>query len=258
LTRDALDELLTLAVDTATQQRSVALLRGGRVLSAVTCDAFDGGSANVLGDIERALEQAAVRLDDVGLFACAAGPGSFTGLRAGIATVKALSMTLEKPVVGVQTLHALAHAARPAERLVAMIPAGRGEVFAQILSADTGGEIEERERPSHVSPARLIERIARLGGSAKWAGGGADKFMELIRDVAGASGLEFRVAEGESCVAVQGEWVVEPLRDALALSVAAIARAKFSRGEGEGAEGLRAIYVRPSDAELNQQCHAPG
>jgi tRNA threonylcarbamoyl adenosine modification protein YeaZ len=255
---EAADDLLTLAVDTATERRSVALVRGERVLAAVARDAFDGGSANVLGDIERALQEASVELEDVGLFAAAAGPGSFTGLRAGIATVKALALTLERSVVGVQTLHAIAHATRPASRLVALIPAGRGEVFAQILGVSAEGEIAERERPSHVPPARLIEKAASLGGGVKWAGGGAQKFAGLIRDGAVASGFEFKVVEDESYAAVEGEWVVAPLREALALSVAAIARAKFSRGESERAEGLRAIYVRPSDAELNERCHALG
>lgn len=253
---EEMDDLLTLAVDTATGRRSVALVRGGRVLAAVARDAFDGGSANVLGDIERALQETSVELEDVGLFAAAAGPGSFTGLRAGIATVKALALTLERPVVGVQTLHAVAHAARPAERLFALIPAGRGEVFAQILGVSAEGEIEERERPTHVPPARLIEKAARLGGGVKWAGGGAQKFVDLIRDGAVAAGFEFREVEDERYVAREGEWVVAPPREALAVSVAAIARAKFSRGESEGAQGLRAIYVRPSDAELNERCHA--
>jgi tRNA threonylcarbamoyladenosine biosynthesis protein TsaB len=228
------------------------------VLAAVSRDAYDGGSANVLGDIERALREASFELDEVGLFAAAAGPGSFTGLRAGIATLKALALTFDKPVVGVQTLHAIAHAARPAERLVALIPAGRGEVFAQVLSVNAEGEVEERVQPSHVPPARLIEQVASLGGAAKWVGGGAQKFMEMIRDGAVAAGFEFREVEDEGYVAGEGEWVVAPLRGALAVSVAAIARAKFSRGESEGAEGLRAIYVRPSDAELNERCHALG
>src|SRR5579885_1590213 len=252
------EDVLTLAVDTATERRSVALLRGERVLSVVAREAFDGGSANVLGDIESAIEQASVALEDVGLFAAAVGPGSFTGLRAGIATAKALAMTLGKPAVGVQTLHAIAHAARPAERLVALIPAGRGEVFAQILGVGAGGVIVEREKPSHVRPARLIERGAGLGGAVKWAGGGAHKFEGLIRDGAVASGFEFKSVKDERYVAGAGEWVVAPVGDALALSVAAIARMKFSRGESESAEGLRAIYVRPSDAELNEQCHARG
>jgi len=248
---------LTLGLDTATEKRSVAVFRGARQCSVCVSDSSDGGSANVLGDIERALEESSAGLEEFELFAAASGPGSFTGLRAGLATLKGLAATLDKPVVGVETLHAVAHAARPAERLVALIPAGRGEVFAQLLSVSREGEVTELEDPSHVPPARMVERIARLGGGVKWAGGGAYKFVELIRGGAASSGIRFvaapganEVASGTNEEAAEDEWVVAPLVEALAPSVVVLARRKFLRGEASSAESLRAIYVRPSDAEL--------
>jgi tRNA threonylcarbamoyladenosine biosynthesis protein TsaB len=252
------EDILTLAVDTATEKRSAAVFRGARQLSLVAGDSHDGGSANVLGDIERALGVASVRLEDVGLFAAACGPGSFTGLRAGLATLKGLALTLRRPVVGVQTLRAVAHASRPAETLAALIPAGRGEVFAQLLRASADGEVFEKEAPAHVPPARLVERVARLGVGVKWAGGGAHKFMELIRDAAASSGIRFDLADDGARDAREGEWVVAPRVGALAASVARLALAKFLRGEAEGAESIRAIYVRPSDPELKEQCRAQG
>ena len=131
--------LLALGVDTSTERRSVAVVRGGRLLAQSVNELREGGSASLLSDIERALSSASVRLVDVGLFAAAVGPGSFTGLRAGLATVKGLALVLAKPAVGVPTLHAIAYGARPAERVVALIPAGRGEVFAQLLSVSAEG-----------------------------------------------------------------------------------------------------------------------
>jgi len=248
---------LTLGIDTATEKRSVAVFRDEQQLSLCVSDSSDGGSANVLGEIERALGESSVKLEDFELFAAASGPGSFTGLRAGLATLKGLSATLGKPVVGVETLHAVAHVARPAERLVALIPAGRGEVFAQLLGVSREGEIVEHEAPTHVSPARLVERVARLGGGVKWAGGGAHKFVELIRSGAAASGIKFVAASGANEIvsganeeAADGVWVVAPSVEALAPSVVVLARRKFLRGEALSAESLRAIYVRPSDAEL--------
>src|SRR5215213_7348824 len=109
--------MLTLSLETATERRSVAVLRAGRVLSLCGRELRDGGGAAVLADIDRALSEASVRVADGELFAAASGPGSFTGLRAGLATVKALAATLGKPVVGVPTLHALARAARPSLKL---------------------------------------------------------------------------------------------------------------------------------------------
>src|ERR1051325_4401729 len=118
--------MLTLSVETATERRSVAVLRGAQVLSICERELRDGGGAAVLSDIDRALADASVKVRDVELFAAAPGPGSFTGLRAGLATVKALAATLGRPVIGVPTLQALAHASRPARSLCALLPAGRG------------------------------------------------------------------------------------------------------------------------------------
>ena len=70
---------LTLGVDTATEKRSVAVFRGARQCSVCVSDSSDGGSANVLGDIERALEESSAGLEEFELFAAASGPGSFTG-----------------------------------------------------------------------------------------------------------------------------------------------------------------------------------
>src|SRR3712207_6215531 len=155
--------MLTPCVETATERRSVAVLRGASVLSLRERELRDGGGAAVLEDIDRALAEASVRVADVELFAAASGPGSFTGLRAGLATVKALASTLGKPVVGVPTLHALAHAARPALKLCVLLPAGRGEVFAQTLRVTHEGLVEELGAAEHVPPACLLERMSEGG-----------------------------------------------------------------------------------------------
>ena len=217
--------LLTLGVDTSTERRSVALVRGGRVLSASASGLREGGSAGLLADVERVLASASLGLKDVGLFAAAAGPGSFTGLRSGLATVKGLALTLRKPAVGVPTLHAVAHCARPARRVVALIPAGRGEVFAQLLGVSAEGFVTE--------------------------------FREQIRQAAESAGLDFGDS-GAGADAADGAWVLAPSAEALAESVAALALARF-KGEGAWDAGsLGAIYVRPSDAELKGQWHAQG
>jgi tRNA threonylcarbamoyladenosine biosynthesis protein TsaB len=246
-------ELLTLGVDTSTERRSVALLRGGRVLAESSGGLREGGSANLLADIDQVLGSAGVRLKEVGLYAAAVGPGSFTGLRSGLATVKGLALTTGKPALGVQTLHALAFCVRPAARVVSLIPAGRGEVFAQLLSVSAEGVVGELESPTHLPPGRLLERMAGLGGGLKWTGGGAIKFLGLIRERAEAEGIDFTIGDG-SVVAEQDGWVVAAAVDELAGSVAEMARAAYASGSFK--EGLTAVYVRPSDAELKGLCHA--
>jgi tRNA threonylcarbamoyladenosine biosynthesis protein TsaB len=242
--------MLTLSVETATERRSVAVLRAGRVLSLCERELRDGGGAAVLADIDRALAEASVRVADVELFAAASGPGSFTGLRAGLATVKALAATLGKPVVGVPTLHALAHAARPARKLCALLPAGRGEVFAQMLRVTPDGEVEELGAAEHVPPARLLERMSE--GGVKFAGGGAHKFGELLRERAAALGLNFRELTKAYEEPEEGVWALAPAVESLAADVGALALSRYEAGERGGADELCAIYVRPSDAELNE------
>jgi tRNA threonylcarbamoyladenosine biosynthesis protein TsaB len=246
-------ELLTLGVDTSTERRSVALLREGRVLAETSSGLREGGSANLLADIDRVLASAGVKLNEVGLFAAAVGPGSFTGLRAGLATVKGLALTTGKPAFGVRTLHALAYCVRPAPRVVSLIPAGRGEVFAQLLSVSAEGSVVELESHTHLPPERLLERMGGLGGGLKWTGGGALKFLEMIRERAEAAGIDFE-SRGASGVASEQGWVVTPAEEALAKSVAEMARTAYVSGAGAG--GLDAVYVRPSDAELKGLCHA--
>lgn len=250
---DSLKGLLTLGVDTSTERRSVVLLEDVRVLAEVSSGLREGGSANLLADIDRVLGAAGVKLSEVGLYAAAVGPGSFTGLRAGLATVKGLALTTGKPAVGVQTLHTLAYCVRPAARVVSLIPAGRGEVFAQLLSVSAEGFVTELESPTHLPPERLLERMAALGGGLKWTGSGALKFEELIREKAESAGLEF-VSAGASGVEERGGWVSAPAEEALAKSVAEMARAAYV--SGARVEGLAAVYVRPSDAELKGLCHA--
>lgn len=245
--------MLTLGVDTSTERRSVALSDERGVLAESSSGLREGGSANLLLDIDRVLGTAGVKLSEIGLYAAAVGPGSFTGLRSGLATVKGLALTTGKPAIGVQTLHALAYGVRPAPRVVSLIPAGRGEVFAQLLSVSAEGLVTELESPTHVPPARLLELMEGLGGGLKWTGGGALKFLELIRGKAEAAGIEF-VTRGASGAAEEGSWVLAPAAEALAKSIAEMARTAYI--SGAATEGLTAVYVRPSDAELKGLCHA--
>jgi tRNA threonylcarbamoyladenosine biosynthesis protein TsaB len=246
-------DLLTLGVDTSTELRSVVLLHEGRVLAESSSGLREGGSANLLADIDRVLVAAGVKLKEVGLYAAAVGPGSFTGLRSGLATVKGLALTTGSPAIGVQTLHALAYCVRPAVRVVSLIPAGRGEVFAQLLSVSAEGALEELESPTHIPPALLLERMAALGGGLKWTGGGAFKFLEMIRERAESEGIEFAGSDAAGVAEGDG-WIFAPAEESLAKSIAEMAEAAYVSGAVR--EGLTAVYVRPSDAELKGLCHA--
>lgn len=246
-------EPLILSFDTASHGRSVAVTRGGEPLAVVSGDVRERGSASVLRDVDEALGRAGVALRDVELFAAADGPGSFTGLRAGLATVKAFAATLGRPAVGVHTLHAVAHAAGPSERVMALIPAGRGEFFAQLLSVGEGGEVGELGPAAHDTPEEVLRTALRVGGRVVWAGEGAYTLDEKIREgrLGAAAGLDLTSLEH---AAGGREWALAAKPDGLSTHVARLALRSYLRGAHVRADGLTAFYVRASDAELKERC----
>jgi tRNA threonylcarbamoyladenosine biosynthesis protein TsaB len=205
--------------------------RAAEVIGSLEGDPAVSHSNTLLADVDKLLARTGVVLTDVDLFAVAAGPGSFTVLRIGIATIKALAVTLNRPCAAVPTLQAVALAGGPSKTTVALLPAGRGEVFAQSysVSADAVMALDE---PAHISPQKMIDKYGSLE-TALWCGEGAIAQRELIESSA-----------------ADRQWQIAPRTDNLARYVAALALTNFQRDELIAPDALQAIYVRPSDAEL--------
>ncbi len=241
---------IVLSVETATLGGSVALTRREELLGSIIGDAQTSHSNTLLSDINEVLDRARVSLDQVDLFAAASGPGSFTGLRIGIATVKGLAVTLRRPSMGVPTLRAVAHAAGPSKATVALLPAGRGEVFAQLFFVSDSGVVKDLDEAAHLPPQRLVDRYKSLE-YILWVGEGAHVQRETIEAAAQQLGIPFRDTRGKQ---EESGWVLAPRENNLARSVAALALLEFESGASGSPEALRAIYVRPSDAELKLKC----
>ena len=122
---------LLLALETATARTGVALCAGDEVVCERYAEPGQPAAEVLLPAIDAALSEAGATLDEVHAFAVSIGPGSFTGLRIGLATVKGLAFGSTRPAVGVSTLAALSLAAPAGEGpAVAMLDARRGEVYA--------------------------------------------------------------------------------------------------------------------------------
>lgn len=245
-------EELTLCIDTATAERSVAVARGSYILSLIEGDAEKSSSSELLADVDAALKKAGATLEDIDLFAAANGPGTFTGLRSGLATLKAFAMTLGRPVLGIPTLHAVAHGARPAKRLIATIPAGRGEVFAQLFSVTDQGVTIELEKIEHIKPEKLLEKAQSLGDSVKWAGSGSVMYQKMIRDAAYENGIVFAEDSGSKETNDEKVWTLDRRTGGLARSVAQLVQMPSYRTDESDPGNLKAFYARPSDAELKK------
>ena len=221
-------EPLILAVETATLAGSIALARGDETVATLSGDPAVSHSNTLLADLDKLLSRTTFRLGDIDVFAVAAGPGSFTGLRIGIATVKGLAATLVRLCAAIPTLHAVALAGGVSQASVALLPAGRGEVFAQLFSVSVDA-VTALDEPSHISPQKMIDKYGSLE-RVLWCGEGALAQRELIESSA------------------RGK--IAPRIDNLARFVAALALRNFKQDQLVAPDALQAIYVRPSDAEL--------
>src|SRR5689334_871599 len=223
-------ETLILAIETATLAGSIAIVRGEEVIAGSNGDPAISHSNTLLADLDRLLNEAKVKLPEIDLFAVAAGPGSFTGLRIGIATIKALAATLARPTAAVPTLQAIALGGGSSETSVALLPAGRGEVFAQSFSVSNDGAVTALDDAAHIAPKKMFDKYGSLE-KVLWCGEGAIAQRELIESAS-------------------KEWRIAPQPENLARHVAALALRNFRVGQLVAPDALQAIYVRPSDAEL--------
>jgi tRNA threonylcarbamoyladenosine biosynthesis protein TsaB len=217
--------------DTATADTAVCATRGGEVLHEELLGLAPGGSPRhstaLLAEVERAAA-AAGGWDAVERLAVGLGPGSFVGIRIGIATARGLAASTGLPVSGICTLDALGRAlgelTGPERSRLAVLDARRGEVFAALYSP-AGERLWE---PLVAAPSELAERVAELPAPPLAAGSGAVRF----RDELASRGVD---------VPEDGDAV----HRVAARHICALAEAAPDRGDGR----LEPIYLRAPDAE---------
>ena len=148
-----------LAIDTATNSGGVSLGRNGEVIGVAMLKTPLRYSEAILHYVDFLLRQHALKLSQIDCFAVATGPGSFTGLRIGLATAKAFSKGLQTPVAGISTLEALAYRFRHLGGLVApLIDARRQQVYAAVYRAqDMALSLQQPEAVA--APADWLKRL---------------------------------------------------------------------------------------------------
>jgi tRNA threonylcarbamoyladenosine biosynthesis protein TsaB len=182
--------LTVLALDTTARAGSVALVADGVVVEERAGDPSRTHGERLPGDLLAVLDAHGVPLSTIDLFAVAAGPGSFTGLRIGIATMQGLALVSRRPAVGVSVLEAIAQLAsreaRAGQSIGAWIDAQRGDVFSACYVVGEGppfspAHLIEREAPRVASPAATLDAWSRAGARPSlFAGDGADRYRAAI------------------------------------------------------------------------------
>jgi len=169
----------TLAIDTSGKYGVVGLSNGEQVVSEISATSHETHSARLLPSIDMVLELSGWKLDDIELFGVVIGPGSFTGLRVGVATIKGLSWSKKTPVVPINSLEALARGAVNTEKLICpMIDARRGRVYGAIFHY-VNGQLKEVVPQNDIDPIDLIRSISQ---PVLCLGDGAEKYEAELRD----------------------------------------------------------------------------
>ena len=160
-----------------------------------------------------------------------------------------------KPSVGVPTLHAVAFGAGPSPMTLAMTPAGRGELFAQLLAVTTEGEIAELTTAVHLPQEKLLQEFASIS-NLRFASSGATAAFDFFQTKGSEFGRTVLLLEqGEDIPQdPNGVWCFSPAQHALSTSVGRIAARVFGVGQTLPVGDLLPNYVRPSDPELKLLC----
>lgn len=228
---------MLLALDTSTAYASIALSHDGSLLAELTWLVENRHSAELLprvGEMLRAQRVATSQLDSV---AVALGPGSFNGVRAGVATAKGLALALGVPVAGVPTLDVIAWGARLAPGEVwALLDAGRGEIYAAVY--DTANATPETWSPRVLASD---DEIAR----GEYHILAPEALAALMSDNATLTG-ELRPAARASLVAaIAGRArLIEPAEPRRGAWLAALAQGRLSVGHGDTPATLEPLYLR--------------
>ena len=217
-------DVLILSLDTTTVAGSCALVADGRVLREQAGDPVIAQAARLPGDFVALLAAERVELQAVDAFVVGIGPGSFTGLRVGIAAMQGLAVAMGKPLVGISAFDALAH--ETGGRVATWIDAWRGEVFAALY--ENGREVEA---PSVEPPVRLLGRHADR--PPQFTGPGAALYAAEIVGVLGDAAR-----------------FTEPVVPLLAGTMGVLAGTLLAEGARPLPHAIRPLYVRRADVEL--------
>ena len=224
--------MLILAFESSAKAASVALVKDGALLSQYSqCTALTH-SRTLLPMAEDMLKNAELKMSDVDMFAVAHGPGSFTGIRIGVSTVKGLSWAADKPCVGVSTLEAMAwHGLAAGGYVCPVMDARRSQVYNAIFKIEDGRPVRITEdRP--IALEELAQELSALDGPIFLVGDGTALTKSYMDKV------------GIPCTAVPENLMWQ--------SAWGVAMAAADKTPGDS-QSLMCVYLRLSQAERERQ-----
>jgi tRNA threonylcarbamoyladenosine biosynthesis protein TsaB len=223
--------MIILAVDTTTFAGSVAVLEKTRLIAEVNIDSSATHSERLISSVDFVLKANSLSIQDMDGFAVSSGPGSFTGIRIGLSTIKAFSHASGKPVAMVSTLKALAWKLRhPQSRLLCpVLDAKRGEIFAALFESKEGS-LQEVVAQGAYSPDRFLTLLPS-NRIIFFIGNGLDVYRDKI----------FDYFKDKARFSLRSPFI--------AYEVGLIGYALLKEKKGVKAQEIEPLYLRKSQAE---------
>jgi tRNA threonylcarbamoyladenosine biosynthesis protein TsaB len=220
-----------LGIDTSTMSGSIGLIRDERLLSEYILNISITHSERLLGAIDLVLKNACCAIGDLDGFAVSLGPGSFTGVRIGVSTVKGLAYATQKPVVGVSALDVLASQVSPTPYLICpIIDARKAEVYAAFYRYDDKDILKRISPYNAIGPEELIKRIEER---TIFIGDGVKTYESLLRN----------------CLPTIATFPPAPLHVPHGSTVAKLGLELLREGNYLDPATFVPLYIRPSEAE---------
>jgi tRNA threonylcarbamoyladenosine biosynthesis protein TsaB len=188
-------------------------------------------SSLIISSIERILKRKKVSLESIDAFAAGLGPGSFTGLRVGISTVKGLAMVCAKPVIGISTLDILAaNIIRENRQICTIIDAKRNNVYSAFYKNNKG----HLRKISNYSLIDISELIKRIKEDTVFTGDGLDIFGQLIKNKLGRKAI----------IAERRNWIPK------ARNLVVMAKERLKAGKFDNPGKLVPLYLYPKECQI--------
>jgi tRNA threonylcarbamoyladenosine biosynthesis protein TsaB len=221
--------MLILAFDTSSTSAAVAILKDDIILYDVIIQSGRNHSEILLPAINHACSQLKLQISDIDLFACTAGPGSFTGLRVGVSTLKGLLLASAKPAAAVSSLAALALNISENKALIcSVMDAGRGQVYTAYYQRNKQGILNQISQEKVLDPKEVVQDADQ---DIIMVGDGAIKYKTLLAEASG----KVRIASG----------MQQHIR---AAAVGILGREKYTRNELLNPDIFVPVYLRSADA----------
>ncbi len=192
----------TIGIDTSTMRGSVAYLKSSTIVDEIASAEATSFSRSLLGMLEKLLARNEVDISDIDRFGVAVGPGSFTGIRIGIATIAGIAQSLERPVIGVSTLEAIAKAAdiEKEPKAIPLLNAGRGNFYSAIFNIS--------QNIDRLSEDRLGSAEETLGGemeNALFVVNSAETFGDSVLPKRFTDSMKMSIAAGVAQIAEKND-----------------------------------------------------